>query len=153
MMQWFAMSGDLGGIAVLNCPPHMTAAFYRDYVLEGTLVPQMAERIGADTPFKFVQDNASIHTAGIVENWFDRQEHIEKLPWAPFSPDLNPIENLFGLIALEWDPRFEMTPQALEAHAIEVYQVEVYQAIQRRPQMFTALSSSTPRRIQHPASH
>ncbi|KAE8741980.1 hypothetical protein FOCC_FOCC012459 [Frankliniella occidentalis] len=103
----------------------------------------MAERIGAGTPFRLVQDNAPIHTANIVEQWFDANDHVQKLLWPPYSPDLNPIENFFGLIALEWDARFERTVEALEAHAHEVFN-----SIRRRPQIFRALASSMPRRIQ-----
>jgi hypothetical protein len=48
----------------------------------------------------FMQDNASIHTAGIVQEWFDNYD-IEITDWPPYSPDLNPIENIwFALKAL-----------------------------------------------------
>src|SRR5258706_5840313 len=40
----------------------------------------------------FMQDNAPIHTAGLVTEWFQNHE-IETCDWPPYSPDLNPIEN------------------------------------------------------------
>lgn len=42
----------------------------------------------------FIQDNASIHTAQIIRDWF--QEHLIPLvDWLPYSPDLNPIEHVW----------------------------------------------------------
>jgi transposase len=42
----------------------------------------------------FMQDNASIHIAHIIREWF--QEHsIPLLDWLPYSPDLNPIEHIW----------------------------------------------------------
>jgi transposase len=42
----------------------------------------------------FMQDNAKIHKAHIVRDWFIN-EGIELMDWPPYSPDLNPIENLW----------------------------------------------------------
>jgi transposase len=41
----------------------------------------------------FMQDNSSIHTAYIVQDWF-WEMGIELVDHPPYSPDLNPIENL-----------------------------------------------------------
>jgi DDE superfamily endonuclease/Transposase len=40
----------------------------------------------------FMQDNASIHTAHKVKDWF-REQRVRTTDWPPYSPDLNPIEN------------------------------------------------------------
>jgi transposase len=40
----------------------------------------------------FMQDNASIHTAIKVKDWF-KEQRVRTTDWPPYSPDLNPIEN------------------------------------------------------------
>jgi transposase len=42
----------------------------------------------------FMQDNAKIHKAHIVRDWFIDQG-TELMDWPLYSPDLNPIENLW----------------------------------------------------------
>ncbi|KAK2577741.1 hypothetical protein KPH14_000741 [Odynerus spinipes] len=46
----------------------------------------------------FQQDNAPIHTASSTKKWF-QEFGIELLPWSALGPDLNPIENLWGILA------------------------------------------------------
>ena len=40
----------------------------------------------------FVHDNAPIHTANKVKDWF-KEQRVDVTDWPPYSPDLNPIEH------------------------------------------------------------
>ena len=41
----------------------------------------------------FMQDNAKIHTAKVVKEFF-KEMGIPLTDWPPYSPDLNPIEHV-----------------------------------------------------------
>lgn len=96
----------------------------------------------------FMQDNAPIHKAGVVLDWFTEQG-IPLTDWPPYSPDLNLIEHIW----------FHMKAQVLKLHpelttmgngeaaiqALERALIEAWQAVPSY--IFEHLIASMPERV------
>ncbi len=90
-MTWGAFSAR-GTAALVSVKGSMDSQAYVK-VLEKSLIPFAADN--HPRGWTFQQDNAAIHTSALTKEWFFN-ESIMLMDWPPVSPDLNPIENLWG---------------------------------------------------------
>ena len=96
----------------------------------------------------FMQDNASIHRARKSKLWF-QENGIEVMEWPPYSPDLNPIENLWALLKKE---AYKVYPDldSLKGKGDEA-ETQLFQILERawanlREKVMEGLISSMPHR-------
>lgn len=137
VMIWGAFSSK-GKSELAFISPNSTALHYQR-MLTTTLLPCWNRIGGPGTTL--MEDNAPIHKARSTKAWFQGQ-NIPVLAWAPYSPDLNPIENVWGLLARKVyaNGRQFQTPDDLKRQ-IQISWNEIGQ------QYLDTLLDSMPRRI------
>ncbi len=137
VMIWAAMSSaGVGPLCFLKST--VNAAIYQE-ILEHFMLPS-ADKLYGDADFIFQQDLAPTHTAKGTKSWFN-DHGVTVLDWPANSPDLNPIENLWGIIKRKMR---ETRPN--NADELKATVKETWASIP--PQQCHKLITSMPRRIE-----
>lgn len=135
---WICVHG--AGVA-WRCEGRFNSQTYLN-ILENIMLPSVTEMY-PDNNFIFQQDNCPVHTAGIIRQWF-ATNNIEVLPWASYSPDINPIENIWGLLTKKIYKRNFRPQNANELwEAIE----ECWEELSQDQHLWQNLIASIPRRL------
>ncbi len=99
-----------------------------------------ADKLHGDADFIFQQDLAPAHTAKGTKSWFN-DHGVTVLDWPANSPDLNPIENLWGIVKRKMRDTRPNNADDLKATVKETW-------ASIPPQQCHKLITSMPRRIE-----
>lgn len=103
------------------------------------LLPE-ARSIFGDEPIPLVQDNARYHVGGKISAWYKRVG-IAPMGMPPYSPDLNPTENLINILKQKIEARNPQDEETLTRIAVEEWDLI-------KPGLCRSLATSMINRIQ-----
>ncbi len=138
VMIWGAMSSaGVGPLCFLKT--NVTDPVYQEF-LEHFMLPS-ADQLFKDADFIFQQDLAPAHTAKGTKSWLN-DHGVDVLDWPANSQDLNPIENLWGIVKRKMRNKRPKNADELKATVKEAW-------ASIRPQQCHKLITSMLRRIEH----
>jgi hypothetical protein len=138
---WAPKSWDSAG-RLITLNGQITAVDYVDIL--GSQVHPAVQILFPNNDAVFQHDNLPIHTARIVQSWFEEHEDaLQQLPWPAQPPDLNITELLWSV--LESRVRGRLPPPSPLKQPDDVLHEERYNIVLHTVQN---LDGSTARRIQ-----
>ncbi|MBW0462479.1 hypothetical protein O181_002194 [Austropuccinia psidii MF-1] len=101
-MVWRALCGLIQSELIVMPPGQCQAIDFIENVYEPGLLPFMDELVELGVAedheeLTLMEDRAPIYTAIASQQW-QEENQIHKLVWPAYSPDLNPIENLWFMM-------------------------------------------------------
>lgn len=113
IMLWGCFSYyGVGNLVVIK--GKMNAAKYIDILAKNLFIS--AEKMNLNS-FIFQQDNDPKHTSKLANEFFE-ERGVDLLPWPPQSPDMNPIEHIWGLLKSRINERRPKSLKELEQFAV-----------------------------------
>ena len=80
----------------------------------------------------YQQDNAATHTSKFTKDWF-KTKNIDIFDWLTKSPDLNPIENLWGILSRRvYKNKRQFEDRETLKSCIKLYWIEIPSEILKR---------------------
>lgn len=142
------MKGVKGPLVILEYPGGkgggMTALRYQEQVLEGAVVDYYREMVEERPNFQFQQDGAPGHRAKSTLQWL-ADHNIPIFPHPPSSPDISPIEPVWGVLKKHLRSRSDH-PATYEQLCDAIFDVwdeidydEIDQFIDRMPEVVQAV--------------
>ena len=135
---WLSYQG-LGVCWVIE--ERFTALSYRN-ILENVMLPCVLEHFPTHN-FILQQDNCPVHNAGMVKEWF-QQNNIETLLWPSKSPDINIMENVWGILTKKM---YEVNFRPANRNELISFLQETWDELSDSQDLIRNLYSSIPNRL------
>ena len=145
VMIWGAIWSD-GRSDLVECEANINSAKYVS-ILHERLLPIFSSGKMNKVNSLFMEDGAPCHSGRVTQHWLS-QNGINKLPCPIQSPDMNPIENLWGILDRNFckkkrKPSSKPEPLALLRQTWQVIpQDDIHQLINAMPRKVLALKTA-----------